>query len=88
VREQLAGFLEVGPRLQVTRQEVLTLAGGGGELVLGPTDVGVDLEAVLAGHDTAEHRGGLEDGGQVTGDVRVLMFQRNGPRVSLRTSDP
>ena len=76
--EQLPGFLEVGPCLQMARQEVLPLASGGGELVLGPADVGVDLEAVVADHDTAEHRSGLEDGGQVTGEVGVLTFRRAG----------
>ena len=73
VRQQLPGFFEVGPGLLVPRQEVLPLAGGGGELVLGPADVGVDLETVVAGHDPAEHRSRLEDRGQVAGDIQVRV---------------
>src|SRR4051794_1389418 len=62
---------------------MLALAIGGRELVLRPLDVGVDLEAVVAGHGAAEHRSALEDRGQVTGEVRAPPVQRLGQRLRL-----
>jgi hypothetical protein len=78
VGEQPVRTLEVGSRTQVRGDEVLALAVGGGELVLGPLDVGVDLEAVVAGHGPAEHRPGPEHRGQVTGDVGAALLPRLG----------
>jgi hypothetical protein len=75
VGEQLAGFVEGGARAEVPLDEVLALADGGGELVLGPPDVGVHLEPVVAGHRATEHRSGREDAGQVPGDVRTPRVQ-------------
>jgi hypothetical protein len=76
VGEQPARFRELGAGAEVARLQALALAVRGRELVLGPLDVGVDLEPVVAGQGTAEHRRGREDGRQVAGDVRARPVER------------
>jgi hypothetical protein len=71
VRQHPLRVVEGRLRRDVAGQQPLALALGGGELVLGPLHVRVDLEAVVADHVPAEHRRRLENGREIPGHVRA-----------------